>query len=214
MSRLFLSHSSANDGEAVALSKWLAQEGWDDVFLDFDPERGINAGEQWERALNEAASRCEAVLFLVSKAWIGSSWCLKEFHLAHRLNKRLFGILIEEIPLGELPKELTGTWQLVDLASGKDHAMFEAVLPRSQEEIHVTFSKEGLTRLRNGLAKAGLDARFFAWPSERDPDRSPYRGLKPLEAEDAESSSAGTRRSLKRSIRCAACATVRRRACW
>jgi hypothetical protein len=35
------------------------------------------------------------------------------------------------------------------------------------------------------LAKAGLDPRFFAWPPERDPERPPYRGLKPLEAEDA-----------------------------
>jgi hypothetical protein len=40
-------------------------------------------------------------------------------------------------------------------------------LPRTQEEAHVTFSKEGLTRLRNGLTKAGLDARFFAWPPEQ-----------------------------------------------
>jgi WD40 repeat protein len=51
--------------------------------------------------------------------------------------------------------------------------------------VHVTLSKEGLARLRNGLAKAGLDPRFFAWPPERDPERPPYRGLKPLEAEDA-----------------------------
>ena len=33
--------------------------------------------------------------------------------------------------------------------------------------------------------QAGLDARYFAWPPEHDPDRAPYRGLQPLEAEDA-----------------------------
>ena len=33
--------------------------------------------------------------------------------------------------------------------------------------------------------QAGLDARYFAWPPENDPDRAPYRGLEPLEAEDA-----------------------------
>jgi hypothetical protein len=64
MARIFLSHSSVNNAEAVALRTWLAAEGWDDVFLDLDPDRGIVAGERWERALNEAASRCEAVLFL------------------------------------------------------------------------------------------------------------------------------------------------------
>ena len=48
-----------------------------------------------EPLLNEAARRCEAVLFLISKAWLGSAWCKNELNLARRLNKRLFGILIE-----------------------------------------------------------------------------------------------------------------------
>ncbi len=87
--RIFLSHSSANNAEAVAIRKWLADEGWDDVYLDLDPEGGVAAGERWERALHEAANRCEAVIFLVSRAWLASAWCLKELHLAHRLNKRL-----------------------------------------------------------------------------------------------------------------------------
>src|SRR3984957_6940961 len=68
VSRIFLSHSSANNAEAVALRDWLKREGWDDVFLDVDPDRGIAAGERWERALNQAANRCEAVLFIVSRA--------------------------------------------------------------------------------------------------------------------------------------------------
>src|SRR5262245_62577911 len=103
MSRLFISHSSANNAEAVAIRDWLASAGWDDVFLDLDPDRGIAAGERWERALNQAASRCEAVLFLISRHWLESRWCLKEFNLARKLNKRLFGALIESIPLSELP---------------------------------------------------------------------------------------------------------------
>ena len=185
MSRLFLSHSSANNAEAVAIRDWLAAAGWNDVFLDLDPERGISAGERWERALNAAASRCEAVLFLISRDWLKSSWCLKEFNLARRLNKRLFGVLIEAIPVADLPADLTGAWQVVDLASGQDHTMLRVTLPRTHAEAHVTFSKEGLARLRSGLAKAGLEPRFFAWPPERDPNRSPYRGLKPLEADDA-----------------------------
>ena len=185
MSRLFISHSSANNAEAVAIRDWLASEGWNEIFLDLDPERGVAAGERWERALNKAASRCEAVLFLISRNWLDSRWCLKEFNLARKLNKRLFGALIEPIPVADLPPDLTGAWQVVDLASGQDHIIFRAILPRTQAEAHVTFSQEGLTRLRNGLAKAGLDPSFFAWPPERDPDRPPYRGLKPLEAEDA-----------------------------
>jgi len=94
MSRIFLSHSSADNAEAVALRDWLNREGWDDIFLDVDPDRGIAAGERWERALSEAANRCEAVLFVVSRAWLASDWCVKEFNLAYRLNKKLFGVLV------------------------------------------------------------------------------------------------------------------------
>jgi hypothetical protein len=42
-------------------------------------------------------------VFLVSRAWLNSAWCLKEFNIAQRLNKRLFGVLIEDIPIVELP---------------------------------------------------------------------------------------------------------------
>ena len=185
MSRIFLSHSSANNAEAVALRDWLNREGWDDVFLDIDPDRGIAAGERWERALNEAANRCEAVLFIVSRAWLASDWCIKEFNLAHRLNKRLFGILIEDMPVADLPVYLTSTWQLVRLSGGRDHVMLRVTMPFTGEETHVTFSAEGLARLKTGLQRAGLDARFFAWPPENDPNRPPYRGLRPLETEDA-----------------------------
>src|SRR6185312_15567500 len=108
MSRLFISHSSTNNAEAVAICDWLAREGWNEVFLDLDAERGIKAGERWERALNEAASRCEAVLFLISRPWLASRWCLKEFNLARRLNKRLFGVVIEPMPFSEVPDDLNG----------------------------------------------------------------------------------------------------------
>jgi formylglycine-generating enzyme required for sulfatase activity len=186
VSRIFLSHSSTNNADAVALRDWLANEGWkDEIFLDLDPQRGIVAGERWERALNEAANRCEAVLFLVSKAWLSSRWCLKEFNLAHRLNKQLFGVLIENLSVDDLPEELAGTWQIVRLAAGRDHVMLRAVLPVTHEEVHVTFSAEGLQRLKHGLAQAGLDPKHFAWPPESDPNRPPYRGLRPLEAGDA-----------------------------
>ena len=90
MSRIFLSHSSNDDFQAVAINDWLRKNGWNDVFLDLDPSKGINPGERWERALIEHASRCEAVLFLVSKNWLLSDWCRREYELARKLNKRIF----------------------------------------------------------------------------------------------------------------------------
>jgi hypothetical protein len=90
LSRLFISHSAANNAAAIALRAWLAERGFDDVFLDIDPNRGLADGERWQAALKAAADRCEAVLFLVSPAWLSSKWCLAEFLLAKSLDKRIF----------------------------------------------------------------------------------------------------------------------------
>jgi WD40 repeat protein len=186
MSRIFLSHSSNDNFEAIALRDWLASEGWNDVFLDLDPERGIAAGERWERALHAAASRCEAVIFLVSSNWLDSGWCTKEYALARGLNKKLFAALIDSTKtIGSLPAELNGVWQIVDLVRGQDLQLFAARPPGAYEERHIGYSRSGLLRLKTGLVKAGLDARFFAWPPPAESDRLPYRGLKPLDAADA-----------------------------
>ncbi|WP_028717130.1 SLATT domain-containing protein [Paracoccus sp. J39] len=165
MSRIFLSHSPSDNAAAVALRDWLVSQGFDDLFLGLDPVRGILAGERWERALNEAVNRCEAVVLLISRAWLASTWCRKEMTLALRLNKPIFGVLIQEMTTGELPLELAGSRQIVQLARGTDHRMFRASLPDGREA-HVTFSNSELTKLKVGLTKAGLDPRFFLWPPD------------------------------------------------
>lgn len=186
MSRIFLSHASRDAFEVTAIRDWLAEEGWDDVFLDFDPDRGIAAGERWERALHEAASRCEAVVFLVSDAWLASGWCRQEYALARSLNKKLFAVLIDRgLSIADLPAELVGTWQIVDLARGQEMRAFAVRPPGAESGREVAFAAEGLRRLRRGLDKAGLNPGFFAWPPAGEPGRAPYRGLKPLEAADA-----------------------------
>jgi hypothetical protein len=186
MSKIFLSHSSSDNFEALALAQWLAENGWSEVFLDLDPERGIAAGERWERALHAAAQRCEAVVFLVSQNWLQSRWCGREFSLARGLNKKLFGVIIEPgLGIDALPEEFAGTWQATNLCAGQDLRIFRVTLPGSHAEKHVAFSQTGLRRLKNGLDKAGLHPKFFVWPPEDEPKRAPYRGLRALEEADA-----------------------------
>ena len=43
MSQLFLSHSSIDNAQALGLHGWLIEQGWDDLFLDLDPQQGIVA---------------------------------------------------------------------------------------------------------------------------------------------------------------------------
>ena len=175
MAKLFISHSSENNAEAVAVSDWLATSGWNDVFLDLDPQHGLKPGEQWQKALKQAAERCEMVLFLISPEWAASQWCIAEFLLAKNLNKQLIGVLIKETPFEDLPVEMTSEWQIADLTTEPRIATFDVSLPHTGKPTTVTFSSDGLERLRIGLQSAGLDARYFAWPPDHDPER-PHTG--------------------------------------
>jgi hypothetical protein len=47
LSKIFISHSSRDNFEAQAIANWLAEGGWNELFLDLDPDRGITAGERW-----------------------------------------------------------------------------------------------------------------------------------------------------------------------
>src|SRR5262245_49401648 len=118
MSQIFISHPSANNAQALAIAEWLKNSGWDEVFVDINPARGLAPGERWQEALKNAADRCEAVLFLISPAWRDSRWCLAEFLLTKQLGKKIFGVLVEAIPLDTLPQEMTAEWQLCDLVAG------------------------------------------------------------------------------------------------
>ena len=185
MSRIFISHSSANNAAALALASWLDAQGWSDYFLDIDDHRGIAPGERWMAALAGAVDRCEAVIFLVSPAWRDSEYCFAEFYQAKNLGKRIFGVIVAPIPLSKLPEQMTGEWQVCDLTDARDPVSFSVARLPFVPETAVSFPRAGLEALARGLQKAGLDASTFVWPPEGEPDRSPYPGLRALEEVDA-----------------------------
>ena len=187
MPGIFLSHSSANNPEAIAIRDWMKAQGWEDVFLDLDPERGLTAGAQWQTALKAAVAHCELVVVLVSPDWAASSWCKTEFLLAKLGNnpKAILPAIVAPTPASALPTEMTGEYQLVDLTTGKGSVGFSVALPGGDKTAKVTFTEEGLRRFKAGIMRFRVDASNFEWPPASDPDRSPYRGLKPLESDDA-----------------------------
>ena len=154
MSFIFLSHSSANNAQALALAQWLEGNGWSDYFLDISDTRGLKPGSQWQGALKNASHRCEAVVFLVSRAWVDSNWCVAEFLLAKQLGKKIFGVLVEDIPIGKLPVELTSEWQLCDLVKGDARVMFDVERDPLVPPTRVELSEVGLTALKRGLQSA------------------------------------------------------------
>ena len=157
MARLFISHSSANNDKAVEVRDWLARNGWDDVFLDLDPERGIVAGQRWKDALQKAAYRCEVVLALVSKEWLASGWCKSEIDAARLMGKKVMAALVN-IDKRAVPLDLIDE-QFIDL----------------------TGDPQAYRRLKEGLKRSGLDPTTFPF----DADRPPYPGFAYLEEKDA-----------------------------
>ena len=157
MARIFISHSSANNDRATQLRDWLVTNGWDDIFLDLDPERGIAAGERWKEALQKAAQRCEAVLALINTEWLASAWCRPELNTAQLMGKKIIVLLIGS-KSSEIPGDLKDA-QYVDLINDPD----------------------AYTRLKVGLKRAGLDPSSFPFAE----GRRPYPGFQPFEEEDA-----------------------------
>ena len=133
------------------------RNGWDDVFLDLDPERGIAAGQRWKEALQKAAWRCEVVLALVSKEWLASSWCKSEVDAARMMGKKVIAALVG-IDKSEVPPDLTDE-QFIDLTGDPD----------------------AYRRLKEGLKRAGLDPTSFPFEA----GRRPYPGFAYLEEQDA-----------------------------
>ena len=157
MARIFISHSSRNNDRAKEVASWLAANGWDDIFLDLDPERGIAAGERWKEALQKAAQRCEVVLALISPEWLASDWCRPELNTAQLMGKKIIVLLIGS-KSSEIPGDLKDA-QYVDLINDPD----------------------AYTRLKEGLKRAGLDPASFPF----EEGRRPYPGFLPLEEKDA-----------------------------
>ena len=157
MSGIFISHSSRDREAAGAMAKRLRGEGYQSLFLDFDPADGIPAGRDWEREIYARLRNCSGVVVLCSAHSMASDWCFAEITHARALGKRLFPVVVGECTLRPLLRDT----QVIDLRAD---------------------AEDSYARLWRGLRAAGLDpADSFAW----DGARAPYPGLAPFQAADA-----------------------------
>ena len=159
MAAIFISHSSDDGAQALALKEMLTKIGFDNVFLDFDKHQGIPLGSNWERKLYYELERCHAVLLVLTKNWLASKWCFAEFAQARAMGKTVYVVL--ENPAGK-PDEIAKDIQVCDL---------------------VTNREIGLRRLHDELENALLVAQAGFAFDERT--RAPYPGLNAFEEQDA-----------------------------
>ena len=160
MSTIFISHSSKDNTIAKELERRLAEQHHPSVFLDLDPEKGIVAGQSWERTLYRKLRACRAVIVLCTDSYLTSQWCFAEIALARMEGKHILALQVDPLsPDAKLPAILTEK-QFIDLR---------------------TNTEEGYQRLWRGLEEMDLLGVSNEW----DPKESPYLGLNAYEERHA-----------------------------
>ena len=173
MSAIFISHSSHDNTWARRIRDWLKDEQeqrpqeqrFRSLFLDFDPDDGIQAGERWRDQVFEHLQRCAAVIVICSEAYAASQWCLAELGVAMASGKLVLPVRLD--PSAPLPKLLSETQAaalaLIDLDGG---------------------SAVGWQRLVKGLEPLSWQSRL-PWPPPGEPGASPFPGLETFERRHA-----------------------------
>src|SRR5215475_4920845 len=152
MARVFISYATRDRALADDWHRWLAGKGHE-VFLDQDPQGGIVVGEDWQQRLYERLRWADAVLCMLTSAYLASIWCTAEFAIALARGSRLLPVRAG----GDVVHPLLASRQYVDQVA--DLAAARAAV---------------------GAALEGVDAAGgLGWPD----DRSPFPGLRPFEAE-------------------------------
>jgi TIR domain len=153
MARVFVSHASKDAAPAAEVHRWLVDDGHE-VFLDQDLSDGILAGEEWEKRLRERLRWADAVVCVLTSAYLASVWCTAELTIAQSRGSRLLPVQAEP----GVRHPLLNSVQYVDMitdAAAERARMAEALLR---------------TEAAGGLG----------WPD----DRSPFPGLRPLDTDE------------------------------
>jgi hypothetical protein len=179
VSRIFVSHSSADNRQAVALLQWLTgvrPELATEIFIDIGQVTGLRPGQKWQEALRQASDRCEAVICLLSRNWASSDYCRLEYLLAENLGKQILVARLEDP--GDT--DITSKWQRCDLFAEGAHA--EIAVSGGPP---VRFNVGALDQLKKAIEGTGIGPENFVWPPGDDRQRAPYRGWEPFEGIDA-----------------------------
>ena len=94
MARVFLSHASEDRALADEVLAWLTGAGHQ-VFLDRDLRAGIAVGEDWRARLFERLRWADAVVALVTSAYVASPWCAAEVGIASSRGSRVLPLVAE-----------------------------------------------------------------------------------------------------------------------
>jgi hypothetical protein len=152
VAKVFVSHAGADVALAGEVRRWLVEDG-QEVFLDRDLRDGITVGEEWQARLHERLRWADAVVCVLTAAYVRSTWCAAEVGIAQSRGARLLPLLAEP---GVTHPLLDGV-QFLDLSSGEGPA-------------------------RASLAEALRRVNVVGGVGWSD-DRSPFPGLRPFDTD-------------------------------
>jgi WD40 repeat protein len=94
VARIFISHATADEACAVDVCDWLRSVGYN-PFLARDLGGGVSVGEDWKQRLYQELRSAEAVVCIVSRAFVESIWCAVEVGIADSLGCLLIPLRFE-----------------------------------------------------------------------------------------------------------------------
>jgi hypothetical protein len=94
VARVFVSHASEDRALAGEVHRWLVEAGHE-VFIDQDLRDGIAPGEEWEQRLHERLRWANAVICMVTSAYLDSTWCAAEVGIARSRGTQLLPLCAE-----------------------------------------------------------------------------------------------------------------------
>lgn len=97
-SQIFISYSKKDKDFAWKLADDLVNAGHK-VWID----RSLQVGEDWEQAIEKKLEGADEVIVILSSNSIASKWVQHEGSIAYGLKKQMYPVLIEELPVEELP---------------------------------------------------------------------------------------------------------------
>ena len=122
--RVFLSHSS-KDNEATAKVADALRAVEMEVFVDFDPKRGLQEGDDWKTRLYTEMRRADVFVGLMTEAWAKSDYCQRELGAAEALERIVVGLAVNG-DVAPVPQDLRSV-QVVEV-SPKGHVEGNRVL--------------------------------------------------------------------------------------
>jgi WD40 repeat protein len=120
VAKVFISYASVNLEYALDIHDYLVDAGHD-VFLDRDARDGIDVGELWRERLYQELRNADAVVCLVTEAYLTSSWCAAEVGIADCLGCLLLPVRASAARVAHplLPPQ---TVRYLDYHSARDEA--------------------------------------------------------------------------------------------